>query len=100
MRIISERPSSAPLTASTTSKAELRDILAQVKRDGLAVTINETAEGVTGFSAPILDASGSAIAAIVVGAPSERVADRRETIAGLVHAAGRTISLSLGFSGY
>jgi DNA-binding IclR family transcriptional regulator len=46
--------------------------IAKVRHDGYAIAKNETVSGVSSVSAPILDASGAAIAAVTVIGPSKR----------------------------
>jgi IclR family acetate operon transcriptional repressor len=72
----------APLTPRTiTTAAALRAELGRVRRRGYALEAEEYEEGVTGVSAPILDAAGDAYAALSVSAPSVRL--RRHGLAAI-----------------
>lgn len=86
-----------PLTASTvTSKKALREMLGKIRGEGVAVSIEETIEGVAGIAAPIFDERHEVVAGLVVGAPVSRVADRIGPIAERVIDAARTISILMG----
>lgn len=89
-----------PLTPSTvTSKKALREILGKVRRDGVAVSMEETIEGVAGIASPIFDERHEVVASLVVGAPVSRVAGRIDPIAARVLDAARTISGLMGDAG-
>jgi len=77
----------------------LQDDLAAVRRLGYAVDDEENEPGVACVGAPLLDAGGSAIAAISVSGPAARIRAQQKEIAAAVSAAGRQISQSLGFKG-
>lgn len=88
----------AKLTERTeTGKRKLAEIIASVRETGIAQTVDQASDGVTGTAAVIRDASGSVAGALIVAAPSSRLHDRREELAGLVRAEAAAISRALGF---
>lgn len=83
--------------STVTDRAELRSILADIARTGIAYSSDQAVEGAAGLAAPIWGADRSLAAAITVAAPSgrlnqNRVALRRE----LIKAAARA-SEALGY---
>ena len=87
------------LTGRTeTAKRRLAEIIAGVRDAGVAQTIDEAAEGVTGTAAAIHDASG-VIGALIAAAPSARLADHRDALARMVREEAAAISRSLGYRG-
>lgn len=86
-----------PLTPHTDiDKKRLAAIVEAARDTGVAQTIDQTADGVTGTAAVIRDASDAAIGALVVAAPSSRSQDRLDELARLVADEAATISRSLG----
>jgi IclR family transcriptional regulator, acetate operon repressor len=62
-----------PLTPRTvTDPAQLRERLAAIRRDGLAISLGETVPGAAGVAAPIFNADGSVSAGLLIGAPLDR----------------------------
>ena len=89
---------SARVTAATeTDKGALLDAVMQARRDGVAQTVDQAGEGVTGTAAPIHDAAQAAIGALIVAAPSTRWQDRRAELAKMVRSEAELISRSLGY---
>ena len=85
------------LTGQTeTDKRRLAEAVAEARRAGVAQTADQAAEGVTGAGSAIHDASGAAIGALIVAAPSSRLQDRRAELARLVREEAAAISRSLG----
>jgi DNA-binding IclR family transcriptional regulator len=70
-------------TATTlTRAADLERELARVRREGIARTSGERVAWASGLAAPIVDATGSVVAALLIAGPSERMranAERNET---------------------
>ena len=88
------------LTARTeTGKRRLAEAIATARADGVAQTVGQAADGVTGTAAAILDASGAVMGALVVAAPSARLRDRGAELALLVREEAAAISRSLGYRG-
>jgi IclR family transcriptional regulator, acetate operon repressor len=85
-------PALTPRTV--TDPRVLRDQLEQVRRDGLWVSIGESVEDSAAVAAPVFGPDGEIVAALSVGAPSERlVANRAQLEAALreiaAHASGQ-----------
>jgi DNA-binding IclR family transcriptional regulator len=87
-----------PFTAHTeTDKHRLAEVIATVRATGVAQTVDQTSEGVTGTASVIRDAAGTAIGALILAAPSSRSADRVHRLARLVLDEAAAISRSLGY---
>jgi DNA-binding IclR family transcriptional regulator len=85
------------LTPQTeTDKKKLAEIVAAARASGVAQTVDQAADGVTGTASVIHDAAGAAIGALVVAAPSSRLTDRRAELARLVREEAAAISRNLG----
>ena len=65
-------PLKAITPRSVTGITALRKILAEIRREGVAVTVGETIQGAAGCAAPIVTADGTVSAALLVGAPADR----------------------------
>lgn len=62
-----------PLTDHTvTSPQRLRDLLADTRRDGFAITVAERDDGGSGLSAPVFDHAGEVAAALTISGPTIR----------------------------
>ncbi|MFT4046200.1 MAG: IclR family transcriptional regulator [Solimonas sp.] len=86
------------LTAETeVEKRALGAIIAQARETGVAQTVNQAADDVSGSAAAIFNAAGKAIGALVVAAPSSRSQNRRGELARLVHDEAVAISATLGY---
>lgn len=86
------------MTASTeTNKKRLGDEIAAARRSGVAQTVDQASEGVTGTAAAIRDAGGAVMGALVVAAPSSRLQDRLAELARLVAQEAESISRNLGY---
>ena len=96
-----------PLTGYTrrtvTSPRELTAGLAQVRRDGWAVSAEELSMGTAGVAAPVRDRGGLTVAAIGVTGPVEQLCDAsraaRPALVHLVQDAARAVSRELATSG-
>lgn len=85
------------LTESTEiNKGRLANAVAEVRARGVAQTIDQTSEGVTGTAAAIRSAGGAAVGALIVAAPSSRLQRRLAELATLVRGEATSISRSLG----
>ncbi|MCW1429564.1 IclR family transcriptional regulator [Novosphingobium sp. JCM 18896] len=85
-------------TAETlTGKRALVDAIATARGAGVAQTIDQASEGVTGTAAAIRDAAGGVLGALIVAAPSLRLQDRLDELKRLVRDEAATISRSLGY---
>jgi DNA-binding IclR family transcriptional regulator len=80
-----------------TNRRRLADAIAAARETGVAQTVDQATDGVTGTASAILDATGIAIGALIVAAPSSRLQDRRDELALLVRQEAAAISRSLGY---
>jgi DNA-binding IclR family transcriptional regulator len=78
-------------------RARLREILEQVRRSHVAVTVDQGTLGVSGFAAPIFDSSGLLVAAVGLAAPTERAKSRSDEFGAIAHDAGLEISRLMGY---
>ncbi len=90
------RPERLTATAET-DKARLALAIAEARAAGVAQTVDQAADGVTGTAALIHDAGGRASGALVVAAPSARSQDRLAELRRLVREEAAVISRSLGW---
>ncbi|HXH82035.1 MAG TPA: IclR family transcriptional regulator [Candidatus Tectomicrobia bacterium] len=82
--------------ATVTDRDRLRARLDDIRRAGVAVTVDEFIVGATGVAAPVLDRDGAVRAACTVIGPTSRVQPQREAIVRAVKAAADRISRALG----
>jgi DNA-binding IclR family transcriptional regulator len=62
-----------PLTPRTiTDPKQLRERLAQIRREGFSISLGETVPGAAGIAAPIFNADGSVGTGLLIGAPIDR----------------------------
>jgi len=88
------------LTSHTeTGKRQLADAIANARTLGVAQTVDQAAEGVTGTASAIRDSTGTALGALIVAAPSSRLQHRLNELALLVREEAAAISRSLGYRG-
>ncbi len=80
-----------------TGKRQIAAAVADARRTGVAQTIDQAADGVTGTAAPIRDAGGETLGALVVAAPSSRSHSRRDELARMVREEAEAISRNLGY---
>jgi DNA-binding IclR family transcriptional regulator len=84
----------APLTARTNTDREvLRGQLEEVRRTGLWVSLGESVEDSAAIAAPVFGPNGDVLAAVSLGAPSERLLANRDALVAAVvktaaHASG------------
>lgn len=84
-------------TAHTeTDTARLGEAISIVRQQGVAQTVDQASEGVTGTAAAIYNAAGSVIGALVVAAPSSRLQHRASELARMVREEAEAVSSSLG----
>lgn len=88
------------LTRETeTARRRLAEHIAAARDAGVAQTVDQAADGVTGTACAIHDAAGAVLGAVIVAAPSSRLQDRLAELARLVLEEGTAISRSLGYLG-
>jgi IclR family pca regulon transcriptional regulator len=91
-------PPRPPRGEETSTLAELREVLASVRRQGYAITDQEYEAGVFSIAAPVRDRTGEVIAAINVTGPVDRFtpdAVQERHLPALLRAA-RDLSAALG----
>lgn len=79
------------------TSAELTPRLAEVRANGIAVSVNEMTEDSFSAAAPVRDRSGAVVAAISIVAHADKASDPQYPIA--VRAAGFGLSRALGWKG-
>ncbi len=81
-----------------TAVAEFGDLLAEVRRRGVATAVDELEAGLTAIAAPVRNAEGNVIASISASGPSFRIpADRIPILAVAVRRAAAEVSRRLGW---
>jgi DNA-binding IclR family transcriptional regulator len=68
----------------------------EVRRNGWAGQREEIHEGIAGFAAPVVDATGKLLAALVVMGPTARVDEHADRILGALLAEARALSVEVG----
>lgn len=91
------RPAHTPQT--TTSRAALLDIIAEVRRAGVAETRDQMFMGLWGFAAPVFDAQRHVVASLMIAAPADRARRKRAVLVAAVREGGEEMSRVLGLSG-
>lgn len=93
-----ERVKPERLTPSTeTSRRVLAEAVEAARAAGVAQTVDQAGEGVTGTAALIREAGGAVLGALIVAAPSSRWHERREALADLVREEAEAVSRNLGW---
>lgn len=88
-----------PLTERTvTDRDALRARLDEVRKTGVAMSVDGFMVGASAIAAPIFDRHGRAVAACTVVGPTPRLLAQKERLAEWVKAAGDAVTRSLGFS--
>jgi IclR family acetate operon transcriptional repressor len=88
------------VTAVTeTSRPRLREILAQVRRQGYAVTVGEAETGLTGVAAPIFDHLSGVVGCVILSGPSERMEPHLQEWTQMLLAASAELSRLRGYRG-
>ncbi|MDP1585022.1 MAG: IclR family transcriptional regulator [Bradyrhizobium sp.] len=82
-----------------TDRARLRRIVEEVRSSGVCVSQGEHTVGAGAVAAPIIERDGRVRHAIGIGVPIARLEKQREVLAGLVVAAARQVSWTLGGHG-
>jgi DNA-binding IclR family transcriptional regulator len=81
-----------------TTSADLLKALEQVRIDGYSIDDEESEVGMRGIAAPIRDMTGSVVAAVGVGGPTQRLTKKSlRSIASLLVSSAESISTRLGF---
>lgn len=97
LRIYLHRLKPQQLTGKTEiNKRQLAETIATARARGVAQTVDQATDGVTGTASAIRDATGTVIGALIVAAPSSRLQDRGAELTVMVLEAAAAISRSLG----
>lgn len=92
------RLSPQQLTVNTEiDKHRLAATIAAARETGVAQTVDQATEGVTGTASVIRDAAATAVGALIVAAPSSRLQQRGGELVVLVREEAATISRCLGY---
>jgi IclR family transcriptional regulator, KDG regulon repressor len=86
-----------PRTVAT--RAALRAAIAKARREGCAMTVDGSVDGAVGIAAPLYEREGEVIGALVIAAPTSRIADRVAEMKTRVKDGARAISRLLGYEG-
>lgn len=81
------------------SAQRLKRDLAEIRRQGVAVSSDERVEGASAVSAPLKDGTGQVVAGLTISGPTYRfTSERLRECEGLVREGARRISAALGYS--
>lgn len=87
-----------PLTKRTvTDRDAIRARLDEVRRTGVAVSIDGFIAGASGIAAPIFDRHGRPVATCTVVGPTPRLVAQKDRLVEWVKAAGEAVTRSLGY---
>lgn len=97
--ILREVPLKRYTPHTITDKKTFKKILAEVRKQGVAVEVNEFVEGIMGVAAPIRDYTSRVVAAVGIALPASKNEDAREMkrLYQLVKEAGSEISTKIGY---
>jgi DNA-binding IclR family transcriptional regulator len=84
---------------TVTSKTELRALARKARALGYAVNMGETNLGTGAVSAPIYDRAMTIQYCVIVAGPLDRIKDRLKRVSDMTLAAGRDMSMKLGYAG-
>ncbi len=84
--------------ATVTDVHLLREILEDIRRSGISVSMGQAVVGAAGFAAPVFDAEGTILATIIIGAPEMRGRLEKDRISGLIVEAATKVSRALGYN--
>ncbi len=83
---------------SITTERRLRDVLATIRRDGYAVSVEENEKGVASIGAPVFGHDGSCIAAVSMAGPTLRMTpDQMPRLVQRVRRCALEVSQGMGF---
>ncbi len=86
-----------PNTVAT--RTALAKVVARVRADGCAMTVDGTVTAATGIAAPYFDRRGAVAGAVLIAAPTSRVAERETEIRKTARQGAEAVSRLLGYSG-
>jgi DNA-binding IclR family transcriptional regulator len=87
------------IAAVAEDRDELLAVLAEVRATGASISVGEVAPGVASVGAPVLDRSGSVIAAISIGGLAPAIQNRQDELSRAAKRAAEDISRVTGHAG-
>ena len=81
------------------TRTALSKVIAKVRAEGCAMTVDGTVSAATGIAAPYFDRRGAVLGAVLIAAPTSRVAERETEIKKLARQGAEAISRLLGYAG-
>jgi DNA-binding IclR family transcriptional regulator len=94
--LLTERPLEQITPQTVVDVDALIAEVAEVRRNGWARQREEIHEGIAGFAAPVVDAAGKLLAALVVMGPTARVDERAGRIVAAMLEAAQALSVDVG----
>ncbi|OUS22650.1 IclR family transcriptional regulator [Litorivita pollutaquae] len=93
-----QRTELTPLTPhSVTDERELRQIIAEIPKQGYCSTVGTAHIDAAGFGVPVFRSNGRLAGALVLGAPLERAVRNKELCVAAVKESADQLSLALGY---
>lgn len=80
-----------------TDKTRIRKMLREIRRTGIASTVDDTHVGVSAYGTPIYSGNGTTIAALVLAAPTERAGPQSDRLIALLRESAATLSRAMGY---
>lgn len=84
---------------SVTDPAELRRMLAEIRRTGISVSFEEAIPGAGGIAAPIFNPDGSVTASLLIGGPADRLRRDEARLREILSRVARRTNAALGHPG-
>ena len=81
------------------TRSALGKVIAKVRADGCAMTVDGTVTAATGIAAPYFDRRGAVAGSVLIAAPTSRVVERESEIKKLAGQGAEAISRLLGYAG-
>ena len=81
------------------TRTALSKVITKVRAEGCAMTVDGTVTGATGIAAPYFDRRGAVCGAVLIAAPTSRIAHREAEIKKLARQGAEAISRLLGYAG-
>ena len=86
-------------TKTVATRTALSKVIAKVRSEGCAMTVDGTVTAATGIAAPCFDRRKAVIGAVLIAAPTSRVAEREMEIKKTAGQGAQAISRLLGYTG-
>ncbi len=84
---------------TVTTRTALGKVIAKVRAEGCAMTVDGTVTAATGIAAPYFDRRGAVVGAVLIAAPTSRVVERHAEIKKLAGQGAEAISRLIGYAG-